>query len=321
MVGPPVTQGLSDPGTDPRPPLVMRSRAALPPAALVAVCCVLAAAVLAAAVGATHGTPSGSAHTSGWAYRLVVDVVAAVEVLVVVAIIGTVALVIMSGGIGGAPDQRPVKRRSWKQALVFATCVAVALALAHSTPRSSRRPAAPARPAPQIASPSTVPTPSTRTAKPDWGLVIALLGLAGAAVVVASWHNSTRARQRARSAGVEPPEPASGPPTSAITNAVRAGLRDLAAETDPRRAVILSYGAMEASFAQAGHGRRRSEAPIEYLTRMLLVEGVSAHAVTALTTLFEQAGFSAGPISDDDRRAALDALRRVDDELSAKASR
>ena len=84
--------------------------------------------------------------------------------------------------------------------------------------------------------------------------------------------------------------------------------------------MILSYGAMEASLARAGHGRRRSEAPLEYLARVLSVGGVSAAAITELTALFERAGFSPHPVAVDQRDAARDALRRVETELADRAA-
>lgn len=83
--------------------------------------------------------------------------------------------------------------------------------------------------------------------------------------------------------------------------------------TEPRRArVVNNYGEMLHDFASSGHGRRASEAPDEYVRR---IEASTAAAGSArrLTRLFEIAGFSRQPATDEmvaDADAALDAVRR-----------
>lgn len=320
MPGPLVTERPPDPGGDPRPPLVLPSRAALSPIALVAVCGVLAAAVLAAAVGATHGKPSGAGHAAGWANRAAVDAAAVVEVLTVVAVLASVVLVLTSGGLRTGIEERATdrRRRSWRQLLIFGGCVALALVLGRTNHRSGDRTVPPAPAHPVAPLPPLHPA-GRQLPAPDWWLVIGLLGLAGGGVALASWQSSAR-RRRLPASGGSGPGGVSGPGADFVGPAVRAGLRDLETETDPRRAVILSYGAMEASLARAGHGRRRSEAPLEYLARVLSVGGVSAAAITELTALFERAGFSPHPVAVDQRDAARDALRRVETELADRAA-
>jgi hypothetical protein len=70
----------------------------------------------------------------------------------------------------------------------------------------------------------------------------------------------------------------------------RETLDDLRSEPDPRKAVIGAYAKMERTLAARGFPRDESEAPLEYLGRILgIVEG-SGHSARRLTRLFERAG-------------------------------
>ena len=69
-------------------------------------------------------------------------------------------------------------------------------------------------------------------------------------------------------------------------------LDDLRNEADPRRAVIAAYARMESILAAHDLARRPSEAPMEYLSRVLVDLRVTEEAVSKLTTLFERAKFS-----------------------------
>ena len=57
-------------------------------------------------------------------------------------------------------------------------------------------------------------------------------------------------------------------------------LDDLRREPDPRKAVIAAYSNMERTLAARGVPRHESEAPDEYLARILDVVGASGHSVT-----------------------------------------
>jgi hypothetical protein len=79
-----------------------------------------------------------------------------------------------------------------------------------------------------------------------------------------------------------------------------------------RMAIIKRYGAMLKDLAQAGHARRPSEAPVEYLDRIEPEEPL-AEPARRLTRLFELAGFSARPATEamiDDAETALRDVRR-----------
>jgi hypothetical protein len=89
--------------------------------------------------------------------------------------------------------------------------------------------------------------------------------------------------------------------------------RDLVLVAGPlRMAIIKRYGAMLQDLAQAGHARRPSEAPLEYLDR-IEPEDPLVEPTRRLTRLFELAGFSARPATEamiDDAESALRDVRR-----------
>ena len=94
-------------------------------------------------------------------------------------------------------------------------------------------------------------------------------------------------------------------------------LADLWAETDPRRAIIASYARMERTLGRHGLDRRPSEAPFEYLTRVLSTLEASTSAAQQLTDLFERAKFSHHAIADSMKSDAIDALVTVRRDLEA----
>jgi NADH:ubiquinone oxidoreductase subunit 6 (subunit J) len=94
-------------------------------------------------------------------------------------------------------------------------------------------------------------------------------------------------------------------------------LADLYAETDPRRAIIAAYARVERLFATYGLPRDPSEAPIEYLDRVLPALRASGSALRRLTALFEWAKFSAHDVDRPMRDDAIEALVAVREELRA----
>ncbi len=92
-------------------------------------------------------------------------------------------------------------------------------------------------------------------------------------------------------------------------------LDDLRNEADPRKAVIAAYARMERILAAHGLPRRPAEAPLEYLSRVLLDLEVSAPAVRRLTRLFERAKFSQHDIDASMKEQAIDALVSIRDDL------
>ena len=94
-------------------------------------------------------------------------------------------------------------------------------------------------------------------------------------------------------------------------------LADLYAEKDPRKAIIGAYARMERLFATYGIPRQSTEAPMEYLQRILGELRASGSALERLTALFQWAKFSDHAVDTSMREEAIEALTRVRDELKA----
>lgn len=138
-------------------------------------------------------------------------------------------------------------------------------------------------------------------------VLVFLAALAAALVALWLWRRSRR-----EPAAHEPDEPL---PT--LTELLADTLDDLRHETDPRRAVIAAYARLEQALAGAGHPRRRSDAPGEYLARVLREADVSPTAVSRLTGLFAQAKFSQHAVGEARRNEAIEALDEVRRDLRA----
>jgi hypothetical protein len=150
---------------------------------------------------------------------------------------------------------------------------------------------------------------STTSAVAPW------LGLVFAALIVIVflawlfWPAPKRVITRTR-----PPQP-----ETMVTMAVDESLELLRAMPDPRQAIIAAYSSMERSMSRAGWARRLSEAPIEFVTRILTaVAGVSDDLVR-LTELFEVAKFSDHVIDERMRDDAIGALSGIRDRLQTAA--
>jgi hypothetical protein len=79
--------------------------------------------------------------------------------------------------------------------------------------------------------------------------------------------------------------------------------------------VIAAYARMERALAAHGLPREPSEAPHEYLARVLAELDASAGSVRHLTVLFERAKFSPHLIDLAMKEEAIEALVRLRDEL------
>jgi len=155
---------------------------------------------------------------------------------------------------------------------------------------------------------STQPLPSSAETHVSWLPVIVTIALI--VLAVAAWWFAGRARRKAR--GELRPRLA-----EAVAQAVDESLDDLRAEPDPRRAVIAAYARLERVLAGHGLPRKPSEAPLEYLARMLADLSVSDDAARALTDLFERAKFSQHAVGSEMKEQAIDALETVRDDLLA----
>jgi Domain of unknown function (DUF4129) len=130
-----------------------------------------------------------------------------------------------------------------------------------------------------------------------------ILGIGGAIVVLAA------RRQRELLAAT--------PIRETLAEVLDETLDDLRKEEDPRKAVIGAYANMERTLAARGVPRRESEAPTEYLTRILEVVSASGHSVRRLTRLFSRARYSPHEIDAEMKDEAIDALTGLRAELQA----
>jgi hypothetical protein len=94
-------------------------------------------------------------------------------------------------------------------------------------------------------------------------------------------------------------------------HAIEAALAPLREPADPRAAVIEAYARMERVLAERELGRRPSEAPREYLRRVLAARGASEASLTTLTALFEKARFSRHRMTESEAREAERELRAL----------
>ena len=140
-----------------------------------------------------------------------------------------------------------------------------------------------------------------------WELAVVLYALLGAAVLAAV------AAGRRRGSPASPEDELA----ERLTDVLDETLDDLRAEADPRRAVISAYARMERALAAYGLPRRSFEAPLEYLSRILLELRVRAAAAFDLTELFERAKFSTHAIDASMKDEAIAALVAVRDDLRA----
>lgn len=101
----------------------------------------------------------------------------------------------------------------------------------------------------------------------------------------------------------------------ALSEVLAETIDDLRREADPRRAVIRAYARMERTLAARGLPRRETEAPLEYLARVLDAVQASAHSVDRLTQLFQRARFSTHEIDAGMKRDAIEALSGLRAEL------
>ena len=150
--------------------------------------------------------------------------------------------------------------------------------------------------------------------EPSFALVPVLVTLA---VIVAGIVAAMMARRARRDAAGQEAHDVS----TALGDVLDEALDDLRAEVDPRRAVIAAYARLERVLAAYGVPRRPSEAPEEYLERVLAGLDISRPAVTRLTSLFETAKFSQHDVGASMKEEAIGALETARDELRLTAER
>jgi hypothetical protein len=225
--------------------------------------------------------------------------------------LATVALVVAFVLARG--DWKPPTARSWLRRLLTLGILLAALALLgyrsvhHLNPSQARRANAHRQQAPARGRrPATLPKlpAARRPAQFDWILAAAVGG--GVVLLAAVLLARRRRPEEAEDGEIVEEE---------LAAVVSDTIDDLRREADPRRAVIAAYARMERVLARHGHPRHPSEAPFEYLARILLRLRVGVSAVNELTELFERAKFSTHEIDQLMKERAIAALVSVRDDL------
>jgi hypothetical protein len=87
---------------------------------------------------------------------------------------------------------------------------------------------------------------------------------------------------------------------------------------EPRNAIVATWLRFEVQGASAGVPRRAWETSSEYAIRILDVVAADAGAVNRLAGIYREARFSAHPITEDHRAAAIEALAAIRRSLGAR---
>lgn len=89
------------------------------------------------------------------------------------------------------------------------------------------------------------------------------------------------------------------------------GIKEVLAESDPRRAILACYAVMERRLSRLGIQRGPGETALEYARRLLMDSGAPPKAVSVLTDLFHLAGYSSHPIDQRMRLRAIESLTAI----------
>jgi hypothetical protein len=148
--------------------------------------------------------------------------------------------------------------------------------------------------------------PAAAASSSSWPLIV------GMVIAIAVVLTFTLVVRRWRLPG--PPRHLDRP--AALAESLAAGSAALAANDDPRTAIIACYAAMEQGFAAAGSAPAAADTPAEVLARALAAEtGAAWGSAETLTGLFRHARYSSDPMTPADAQAAATALT----ELRARA--
>jgi hypothetical protein len=149
-------------------------------------------------------------------------------------------------------------------------------------------------------------------------LLAAVVGLM--AFVVVAVVRALRRRARSQSEREEVGFTTLGEParlTAAIVDDITEQDR-LLLDGEPRNAIVATWLRFEVQGADAGVPRRTWETSSEYAIRILDVVAADAGAVNRLAGLYREARFSAHPITEEHRAAAVEALAGIRYSLGAR---
>ncbi|GIG65836.1 DUF4129 domain-containing protein [Phytomonospora endophytica] len=102
-----------------------------------------------------------------------------------------------------------------------------------------------------------------------------------------------------------------------VREVVRAGLADIDAGDDPRKAVIACWLRLEKAAAGAGTARMAADTPGDLVTRLLSAHRVNDRALQRLADSYRQARYAPDEVTEQVRADARQALTEIDAELAA----
>lgn len=147
--------------------------------------------------------------------------------------------------------------------------------------------------------------------------VLATLTLLGYLVFLGLRRLFTALEERETGAPATQPDEATA--AQEVREALRAGLADIDAGGDARRAIIACWLRLERAAAAAGTARMAADTPGDLVTRLLSRHRVSRRALEQLAGAYRRARYAPAEVGDDLLQVAGRALRDVDAELAPLA--
>jgi hypothetical protein len=272
-------------------------------AVVVLVLVALLAAVAIASSGSTPGGSGGARRPAEWLLDVLLSLF---TVAMALGIVVLVLLLLLRPALLADEDARKRRPRS-QLALLLSLCMFVGLLSLASwrlgSPDGNGSDLGPVFDGDAAAAPGR-----EGRYEPTFQTIPVIVTLALGAIALVAYARASRTRPR--SLFPRPPDL-----SAALADAIDGTLDDLRAERDPRLAVIAAYARLERVLAAFGAPRHASEAPEEYLERVLVDLEVPRAAVSRLTALFARARFSHHDVAPQMKDEAIEALATVRDGL------
>jgi hypothetical protein len=231
---------------------------------------------------------------------------------------------------GGGPSSVPdVNRRWWMAAAAVLGLVVVASATTAGTvplwheaqPVARQAPAAERTEEPVD---SVAPTRLSNSAdgrewELDWlARVFAWTLVAGLVALVVWWLARVRWR-RPSPRKIESGQAAALPAVTETVGDAESELQEVLLGGSPRNAIVRCWVRLEQAVAAAGVARTPSETSLEFTTRVLAAMTVDDASIRRLGALYREARFSRHALGEAHRRAAIESLTELLEQLNARA--
>jgi len=271
----------------------------------------IATAVLGLLILSAVGARSLPGTTRSLALSWTVDVIQIIQVGLGVLIIGAILWGLVAQRRGGGEEQRTKERPRRKSPLGVLIVIAAIALLIFVIPR--RGPSV-LEESPSALNFSQVDFLPIEDVGAAWPLLVLITGVA---VAVLAIRMLTQPEEEIDGQLEEEIDGQEADPGELLADTLTDALDELSWSDDPRSVIIRAYRTIEAALGRAGLPRRHSEAPREYLHRVLTGAHVQQDSITRLTTLFELARYSDHAMDAVDRREAIEAMESVRSELGA----